>query len=190
MELKMKMTRKTTLLGIILCLAVMAEDPTPLVKNIHGWNTWQRPDSGGKFERIAPSDELPQGAMKFLPDQDKDKYFIQWYKPFPVKPIDHLRFVFTFKSDEATNSDVAISLSLKARNQAKAWCKKPLASPQKATIEPGKVQELAIEVNLPEQDIPDIATLSPMITVTNLKTGSITFTGVKAELKEDGTDKP
>ena len=83
------MTKSVLLAALALC--TMFSAAAAPVKTIHGWNTWQRPGEGGKFERIKPNAELPQGAMKFLPDPDKKRYRIQWYRPFPAAQNDRLR---------------------------------------------------------------------------------------------------
>ena len=151
------------------------------VKAIHGWNIWKLQTDGGKVERIKPSADFPQGAMKFLPEPDKKRYSIQWYAVFPAAPTDHLRFVYTFRSAADTNAGVAVALLMRAKNQAGAWCKQPLAGRKTVVVEPGKTQEIAIEADLKKAGGPEIKTLCPMIVVSKLTAGDVTFTGVKVE---------
>ena len=148
---------------------------------LHGWNTWQRPGDGGKFERIKPCADFPQGAMKFLPDPEKKRYGIVWYRALPAQPTDHLRFVFTFRSSPETNSDAAVALTMKAKDQKGAWCKQSLGERRQITVEPGKTQIIEFEVDLQKGEIPEIGFLCPTITLTNLTAGDVTFTSFKIE---------
>ena len=158
-------------------LAAIAAPPP----KIHGWNTWQRPGEGGKFERIKPTAELPQGAMKFLPDPEKKRYGIQWYRALPAKPTDHLRFVFTFRSAADTNPGVTVALNMQAKDRKGAWCKKSFGERQTVTVEPGKTQIIEFEVDLRKGEVPEIGFLCPTITLTNLAAGDVTFTAFKIE---------
>ena len=162
-------------------LSAMFSSAAVPVKTIYGWNIWKHQTDGGKVERIKPTAELPQGAMKFLPDPDKKRYSVQWYAVFPAAPTDHLRFVYTFRSAADTNAGVAVALLVRAKDQAGAWCKQPLGERKTVVVEPGKTQEIAIEVDLKKAGTPEIKSFCPMIVVSKLTAGDVTFTGVKVE---------
>ena len=176
------MTKSAMLAALALCtMLTTAAEPTP--KSIPGWNTWKRPDEGGKFERVKPSAEQPQGAMKFLPDPDKKQYRIQWYRALPAAQTDHLRVVFTFQSAPDTNANVTVTLKMQAQKQGGAWYNQPLKAlaPVSVTVEPGKTQEIALEVDLSKYELPEMKSICPMIAVHNLTAGSVTFTALKIE---------
>lgn len=177
------MKMKSSLVFAVFAASAVLSAAVPTPKSIHGWNTWQRPNEGGKFERIKPSAELPQGAMKFLPDPGKKRYGIQWYKALPATQTDHLRFIFTFQSAPDTNADVTVILKMQAQKQTGAWYNQPLKAlaPVSVTVEPGKTQEIALEVDLGKYELPEMKFLCPMIALNNLTAGSVTFTGLKVE---------
>ena len=172
--------KKTVIFAVLVVALTAVAAP---VKNIYGWNTWQRKGEGGKFERIKPTAELPQGAMKFLPDPGKKRYSIQWYGTVKAAPTDHVRFVYTFRSAAETNAGAVVTLKVNARKQSGAWYNQPLKDHATATVavEPGKTQEIALEVDLSKYDVPEIKALCPMIGVNNLTSGEVIFTGLKVE---------
>ena len=174
--------KKAMIFTVIAAALTATAVPQP---KLHGWNTWQRPNCGGKFERIRPSAELPQGAMKFLPDPEKKRYSIQWYRMLPVSSTDHLRFIFTFRSAPETNSGVTIVLKMRAKNQSGAWCNTSFDEHQSVVVEPGKTQTIELEIDLRKHEIPDIKSLCPMVTLSNLTAGDVTFTALKIETVKD-----
>ena len=172
--------KKTVIFAVL--AAFLSASAAP-VKNIYGWSTWQRKGDGGKFERIKPTADLPQGAMKFLPDPEKKRYNIVWYGALKAAPTDRMRFIYTFRSSAETNAGAVVTLKVNARNRSGAWYNQPLKDHATATVavEPGKTQEIALEVDLSKYEVPEIKTVCPMIGLTDLTSGEVTFTGLKVE---------
>lgn len=174
--------KKTLILSALsVALTALAVPPPKL----HGWNTWQRPEDGGKFERIKPSADQPQGAMKFLPDPEKKRYRIQWYRAIPASPTDHLRFIFTFRSASDTNPGVAVAFSMKGKESSGAWCKKSFDERQTVTVEPGQTQTVELEIDLRKHQIPELGFICPTVTLSGLAAGDVTFTALKIETVKD-----
>lgn len=175
--------KQAMIFAVVLTAALTAIAAPP--PELHGWNTWQRSGDGGKFERIKPSSEFPQGAMKFLPDPEKKRYAIQWYRMLPATPAGHLRFIFTFRSAADTNPGVTVTLSMKAKDQAGAWCGKALGERRSVAVEPGKTQTVECEIDLRKPEAAEVGSLCPTVVLANLTAGDVTFTAFKIESLAD-----
>ena len=174
--------KKALILTVIAAAFTALAVPQP---KLHGWDTWKRPEDGGKFERIKPSAELPQGAMRFLPDPEKKRYRIQWYRAIPASPTDRLRLVFTFRSAPETNSGVTAVLSRKAKEPYGAWCKMSFNERQSIVVEPGQTQTIELEIDLRKYEVQKLGFICPTLTLSGLTTGDVTFTSLKIDEVKD-----
>ncbi len=168
------------ILSFLLLVSLCALLPAEAMKNIHGWNTWQRPGDAGKFERIAPNAEFPNGTLKFLPETGR--YAIQTYGTNAASPDQCKRYTVSFTSSADVNSDATAGFHLSAKDAAGAWYRiftPPIAT--SLTVVPGTRQQMTLEVDLKAVGADKIAAICPTLTVNGLKTGNIVINDMDAE---------
>ena len=149
---------------------------------VHGWNTWPRKGEGGKFERVKPSADFPQGALKFLPDPGKKRYSLHAYGFDPAKPDQKKKYTVKLACSADLNPGVTIVFSLKAKSASGSWYNlftKPVSTSLDAV--PGSETQMTLEVDLKPLKAEKLGGLVPYIVVNNLTRGSVALCGAEVE---------
>ena len=148
---------------------------------LNNWYTWKGKTSRGKYVRVRPNAEFPQGAVRFDVDPGNGKYSASTYGNEKISPNQKFKFIVTVKFSDDVNSDVAVGLSLNGKIAGGNWYKdygkqvRPAVTAKFAAA-PGKEVAAEVEVDLAKYKLPDIVLISPFVSVSNLKTGSVTVT--------------
>ena len=158
--------------------------------NVHGWNTWQRPNEGGKFERIRPSGERG-GMLKFLPDPEKPRYSLHAYGLDPAKPDQKKKYTVKLLCSEDLNPGVTLVFSLKAKNEAGGWYNpfpKPISTSLSAV--PGGEAQMTLEADFKALKAKKIGFAVPYVVVKDLTLGSVTLRAVEVKTETSTWQPP
>ena len=150
------------------------------MKNVHGWNTWQRPDEGGRIERIKPSG-TQGGMLKFLPDPDKKRYSMHVYGHDPAKPNQKKRYTVKLECSPDLNPGVTLTFLLKAKAGNSWYNVLPKSLSTSLVAVPGAPQQMTLEVDLKPLKAEKITYLVPYLTVSGLAAGSVTVRMLEVE---------
>lgn len=177
----------------VLCCAVAVAFALPLVGaslNVHGWNTWQRPGDGGRFERIRPA-EGRGGMLKFLPDPGKKRYSIQVYGHDPARPDQKKKYTVTLVCSEDIDPGVTVIFTLKAKKDTGGWYN-PFAKPISISLNaaPGGELRMTLEADLKVLKAEKIASVVPCVVVKDLTRGSVTLRAVEVETETSTWQPP
>ena len=154
------------------------------MKNVHGWNTWQRPGEGGKFERIRPSGDRG-GMLKILPDPGKERYSMHAYGHDPAQPDQKKKYTVKLACSPDLNPGVTLTFLLKAKTTGGAWYNpfgKTLSTSLLAV--PGSEPQMTLEVDLKQLKADKITHVVPYITVNGLTRGSVTIRELDVETEK------
>ena len=158
--------------------------------NVHGWNTWQRPENGGKFERVRPSGGQG-GMLKFLPDPEKKRYSLQAYGRDPARPDQKKKYTVKLICSEDMNPGVTLAFTLKAKDDTGRWYN-PFPRPISTSLfaVPGSEPQMTLEVDLKAENAAKIAYVVPCVVVKDLTSGTVIISGCEVETETSKWQPP
>ena len=151
------------------------------MKNIFNCETWQRPNEGGKYQRIKPADGKA-GAFRFLPDERYKNYSFHAYTHDPAKSNQKKKYRVRLVCSPDMNQGVNITFLLKAKQADNNWYNIFPTSIQSSLLAgPGSEQQMTLEVDLKELKADKIVSVVPYINITGLTQGYIDLVEIDAE---------
>ena len=166
-----------------------------LFPKLNVWYTWKNKGMLGKIAKKAPSQQLPQGEIAFLPESGSGQYNCCAYGNEKISLDRAYRLTITLRISPDVNPDATATLSLSAKKAGHAWYSavwgKTVKPSPKAefTIQPGTDQSASVEVDLAKYpQLTEMVYLCPFVSVKNLKSGSIRV--VRFELSSKPGVKP
>ena len=158
--------------------------------NVHGWNTWQRPEDGGIFERIQPDGERG-GMLKILPDPGKKRYSLQVYGHDPARPDQKKKYTVKLICSKDLNPGVTILFVLKAKDDTGRWYN-PVPQPISTSLSavPGSEQQMTLEFDLKAEKATKIAYVVPCVVVKDLTSGTVIISGCEVETETSKWQPP
>ena len=151
---------------------------------LNGWFTWKASKSRAKFIRTKPNAQYPHGMVRFEAVPGSGKYAASTYGNEKITPDKAVKIIVTVKFSEDVNKDVKVGLSLNGKIADGKWYAafgKQVRPPLKAqfAVTPGKESKAMLELDLTKYDLPQLAMLSPFVSVNDLESGSVSV--VKCE---------
>lgn len=148
---------------------------------LNEWFTWKSPKNRAKFVRSKANAQYPQGAVRFDVAPGEGRYAATTYGNEKISAGDKFKFIITVKFSEDVNSDVKVGISLNGKNAKRDWYKDYARQVRPAVtaafaVAPGKESTAEVEVDLAKYKLPEIVTICPFVSVSDLKSGSVTVT--------------
>lgn len=149
----------------------------------YGWNTWKRDEHAGQFQRIQPGGKYADGAMRIIPDADKDKiYSLQVYGDVPIKGDEAVKITARITSSKNISPDATVQLGVDIKEANGDWVRGiKLPSPSYIDVVAGTEQQLSIEFDLKACNSDKIAFICPTLIVNHVKEGEVILLPVTLE---------
>ena len=162
---------------------------------INNWYTWKNKGSRGKLVRQKPNAQYPQGAVRFDVAPGEGKYAASTYGNEKVTPDKAVKIIVTVMFSGDVNKNVKVTLSLNGKIADGNWYSafgKQIRPPVKAqfAVTPGKESQAQLELDLTRYNLPQLAMLTPFVSVSDLERGSVAVTGFKFITDEGGKIAP
>ena len=157
---------------------------------LHRMRTYVNKGQTGKFQKIAPSKENPDGKFVILPDNAGSPYRLQAYLHDAAKPDEFRRYTLKFSVSDDVTPAAQLNFTLRPKNRKYGWCGtfRPDTVRQFPLI-PG-LHQLTVEVDLKRQKLPDLGYVVPVIHVKNLTRGTVTVESIEAETMPSSYELP